>query len=53
MNIGTPQKTHIVTPQTEPVPQWVPEREPFAVPQTEPVFAEPVFIPTHPEKVNT
>lgn len=44
MNIGEPQRIHTIRPQQEPVPQWVPEREPFAVPQEEPVQI--------PEKVN-
>jgi len=44
MNISEPTKTHTITPAREPVPQWVPEREPVSVPQEEPVFA--------PEKVD-
>jgi hypothetical protein len=38
VNIGLPQKTIIVTPLREPVPQWQPEREPVSVPQEEPVL---------------
>jgi hypothetical protein len=38
MDIGLPQKTIVVTPLHEPVPQWQPEREPISVPQEEPVL---------------
>lgn len=36
MNIGEPVRTVIVKPEREPVPQWVPEREPISIPQEEP-----------------
>jgi hypothetical protein len=45
MNIGEPQRIHTITPTKEPVPQWQPEKEPWAVPQEEPVFAEPILEP--------
>jgi hypothetical protein len=37
MDIGEPQRIHTINPQQEPVPQWLPEREPMQIPQDEPV----------------
>jgi hypothetical protein len=45
MEIGEPQRTIVVTPLREPVPEWVPEREPISVPQEEPVHEAPEARP--------